>query len=124
MIQRVGLIVFALLVYWGAEVFNPQASQAQFCTDEVVCSSVINLNPVKDMVLCQYVRGSKTIDRGHIDYTVCHPVGDPPTWECERRNPKGVLHLTLTQTEWSNPLLRCSKVCGECLSQWIQVGLQ
>jgi hypothetical protein len=124
MIKKGTLIVFAFLLCWWADVLGPQLSLAQFCRDEVTCSKVINLGPVKDLVLCQYLRGSETIDRGQVDYAFCRPVGDPPVWECDRRNPKGFSHLTLTETEWSNPLLRCSKLCGECPYQWIQVDLQ
>jgi hypothetical protein len=123
MIKKLMLAGVILTLFLGLGLIGPGLSEAQFCQDEVACSTVTSMNAFNDLVLCQYFRSSSELSRGQVDYIYCRKPdnksdNEPKAWTCRRRVPRGLPSVTLTESEWNNEVVRCSKLCGECSGGW------
>jgi hypothetical protein len=123
MIKRAVIFGVILVLFFGVAVIAPGPSEAQFCRDEIACATVYSLGPVTDLVLCQFYRPTSDTGRGHVDYVFCQATGDPKMWDCDRRMPRGLPGITLTESEWSDEVMRCAKICQGCSSEWKSVSL-
>jgi hypothetical protein len=118
MIKPITITGFYLTLLLSLVLISPGVSEAQFCRDEIACSTVTSMGSEGEIVLCQYFRSSIDALRGQVDYVYCHTVNDSQTRTCSRKAAQEMAPVTLLESEWTNEKVRCSKICGECLGGW------
>jgi len=106
------------IIFLGLAIISPGPSEAQFCRDEIACSTVYSMGSVSDLVLCQYFRPVSDIPRGYVDYVFCQGTADSNSRNCNHKFPKGLPQIALMESEWINETVRCAKLCGACPGGW------